>query len=103
MGKKTGFKEFDRQTIPDAEPLVRLGHWDEFHLEVDSAHLRDQGARCMDCGVPFCQSETGCPIDNMIPEWNDFVYRGRWRSASGSPPPHQQFPGVHGTCLPGAL
>ena len=81
MGKKTGFKEFARKTVPYSDPLVRLGHWDEFLEPVPEEHLREQGARCMDCGVPFCQSNTGCPIDNRIPEWNDHVYRNRWQLA----------------------
>ena len=79
MGKPTGFKEFERATIPYADPLVRLKTFDEFIEPVDEGQLKTQGARCMDCGVPFCQSETGCPIDNLIPEWNDLVYRGQWR------------------------
>jgi len=79
MGKPTGFKEFPRETIPYSDPLERISGWNEFTVDVPEEHLRTQGARCMDCGVPFCQSATGCPIDNLIPEWNDLVYRGRWR------------------------
>ncbi len=81
MGKKTGFLEFPRQAVPYHDPLLRLGHYREFLVPASDQHLRQQGARCMDCGVPFCQSEPGCPIDNLIPEWNDLVYRGRWRRA----------------------
>jgi NAD(P)H-dependent glutamate synthase small subunit len=69
MGKPTGFKEFPRATIPYGDPLKRVEGWDEFMVDVPEEHLRKQGARCMDCGVPFCQSTTGCPIDNLIPEW----------------------------------
>ncbi len=81
MGKPTGFKEIERQTIPYADPIGRLATFDEFALEVPVKHLNDQGARCMDCGVPFCQSATGCPLDNLIPEWNDLVFQGRWIEA----------------------
>ena len=81
MGKITGFKEFPRETTPYDAPLERIRHHREFLLEVPEEQLRRQGARCMDCGVPFCQSNHGCPIDNLIPEWNDLVYRGRWREA----------------------
>ena len=79
MGKPTGFKEFPRETVPYSDPLERVSGWGEFVVDVPEKHLRTQGARCMDCGVPFCQSATGCPIDNLIPEWNDLVYHGRWR------------------------
>ncbi len=81
MGKPTGFLEFDRQAMPSRDPLVRLSDWYEIYTRDDDKVLKSQGARCMDCGVPFCQSETGCPIDNLIPEWNDLVYQGRWRDA----------------------
>jgi NAD(P)H-dependent glutamate synthase small subunit len=81
MGKPTGFKEFSRQTVPYRDPLVRLSTFDEFLEPVPEEHLRTQGARCMDCGVPFCQSDSGCPVDNLIPEWNDLVYRGHWKEA----------------------
>ena len=81
MGKVTGFKEFPRETIPYSDPMKRISGWKEFTVDGPEEHLRKQGARCMDCGVPFCQSATGCPIDNLIPEWNDLVYRGRWREA----------------------
>lgn len=81
MGKVTGFKEVDRKTEPYRDPIVRLADYDELYTEHDEAHLRSQGSRCMDCGVPFCQSETGCPVDNLIPEWNDLVYNGRWEDA----------------------
>ncbi|MCA9202411.1 MAG: glutamate synthase, partial [Planctomycetales bacterium] len=81
MGKPTGFKEFPRKTVPYRLPLLRLEDYKEIYTEPDEDHLRTQGARCMDCGVPFCQSTTGCPVDNLIPEWNDLVYQGRWREA----------------------
>lgn len=82
MGKVTGFKEFNRKT-QDYRPVeLRLKDYGEiFTGQYDLNHLQEQGARCMDCGVPFCQSENGCPIDNLIPEWNDLIYNNRWQEA----------------------
>ncbi len=100
MGKPTGFKEFSRQAVPYVDPLKRLKTWDEFLVEVPEDHLRQQGARCMDCGVPFCQSATGCPIDNLIPEWNDLVYRGRWREALDRLHKTNNFPEFTGRTCP---
>jgi glutamate synthase (NADPH/NADH) small chain len=81
MGKPTGFMEFERRAMPSRPPGVRISDWYEIYTRADEHTLKQQGARCMDCGVPFCQSDTGCPIDNLIPEWNDLVYHGRWREA----------------------
>lgn len=88
MAKPTGFLEFTRQTPAEREPLARVHDWQEFHLHLDDATLQTQGARCMDCGIPFCQTgqlingmASGCPVNNLIPEWNDLVYRGLWREA----------------------
>jgi len=81
MGKPTGFKEFDRKKVAWRLPVVRLTDYDEIYTDPKVEQLREQGARCMDCGVPFCQSATGCPIDNLIPEWNDLVYNNRWQEA----------------------
>ncbi|MBE8190448.1 MAG: glutamate synthase subunit beta [Candidatus Thioglobus sp.] len=82
MGKVTGFKEFDRKTLDYRPPDSRLQDFDEiFSDEQNTQHLQEQGARCMDCGVPFCQSENGCPVDNLIPEWNDLVYKNKWQEA----------------------
>ncbi|MDI9446633.1 MAG: glutamate synthase, partial [Planctomycetota bacterium] len=64
MGKPTGFKEFCRATIAQRDPLLRTFDFDEFHSKPEEVHLRTQGARCMDCGIPFCMSSSGCPIDN---------------------------------------
>lgn len=100
MGKVTGFLEYPRRTVPDQEPLVRLGHWREFTEPVSNEHLRTQGARCMDCGVPFCQSDTGCPIDNLIPEWNDLVYKGRWQEANRRLHRTNNFPEFTGRVCP---
>lgn len=81
MGKPTGFKEFAREPVSYRLPIVRMEDFGEIFGEPDEKLLKKQGARCMDCGVPFCQSTTGCPIDNLIPEWNDLVYKGRWKEA----------------------
>ena len=80
MGKPTGFKEFERKTEPYRAPAERLLDYKEIYTEHDEQHLATQGARCMDCGVPFCQSDNGCPVYNLIPEWNDLVYKGQWLS-----------------------
>jgi glutamate synthase (NADPH/NADH) small chain len=88
MGNPTGFLDIERQLPADRDPLERVGDWQEFHLHMPEEGLADQGARCMDCGVPFCHTgeliggmASGCPINNLIPEWNDLVYRGRWQEA----------------------
>lgn len=82
MGKTTGFIEFDRKT-EDYRPVKdRINDYGEiFSGTHDIAHLQTQGSRCMDCGVPFCQSDNGCPVDNLIPEWNDLVYNDKWHEA----------------------
>ncbi len=100
MGKHTGFKEFPREVVPYADPLERIRHWKEFYVDVPEEHLKTQGARCMDCGVPFCQSATGCPIDNLIPEWNDLVYQGRWREALDRLHKTNNFPEFTGRTCP---
>ena len=100
MGKPTGFKEFPRETVPYSDPLERVSGWGEFMVDVPEEHLRTQGARCMDCGVPFCQSATGCPIDNLIPEWNDLVYHGRWREALDRLHKTNNFPEFTGRVCP---
>ncbi len=81
MGNPTGFKEFPREAEPYRDAAVRILDFDEIFTDHEADHLAIQGARCMDCGVPFCQSENGCPVYNLIPEWNDLVYQGRWREA----------------------
>ena len=100
MGKPTGFKEFQRQTIPYRLPLVRIDDYQEIYTTPADEHLATQGARCMDCGVPFCQSTTGCPIDNLIPEWNDLVYRGRWEEALDRLQKTNNFPEFTGRVCP---
>lgn len=88
MGKVTGFLEYQRETPADRSPKERIKDWNEFHLGMDEDHLRNQGARCMNCGVPFCHTgtllsgmATGCPVYNLIPDWNDMVYKGKWKEA----------------------
>ena len=100
MGKATGFKEFDRKKVPWRLPVVRVNDYNEVYTEADDAQLREQGARCMDCGVPFCQSATGCPIDNLIPEWNDLVYQGRWKEAVERLHKTNNFPEFTGRTCP---
>ena len=85
MGKPTGFKEFPRKSVAYRDAADRIGDFAEIFTEPVEDKLREQAARCMDCGVPFCQSHDGCPIDNLIPEWNDLVYNGRWRDALDLP------------------
>jgi glutamate synthase (NADPH/NADH) small chain len=88
MGKPTGFMEFGREPAHVRPPLERVKDWAETHPGYEEKTLRDQGARCMDCGTPYCHTGAmvagmamGCPIHNLIPEWNDLVYRGQWREA----------------------
>jgi NAD(P)H-dependent glutamate synthase small subunit len=100
MGKPTGFKEFERQAVPYRDPLERAGDFLEIFTAPAELQLRTQGARCMDCGVPFCQSESGCPIDNLIPEWNDLVYQGRWKDALDRLHKTNNFPEFTGRTCP---
>ncbi|MGA2543981.1 MAG: glutamate synthase subunit beta [Verrucomicrobiota bacterium] len=107
MGKPTGFLEYLRELPLDRSALERIRDWHEFHLHLDESKLREQGARCMDCGVPFCHTGTllngmasGCPINNLIPEWNDLVYRGLWREALGRLHKTNNFPDFTGRVCP---
>ena len=100
MGKPTGFKEFPRKPVAYRDASVRLNDFNEVYTDPDEDHLKQQGARCMDCGVPFCQSNSGCPIDNLIPEWNDLVYRGRWEEALNRLHKTNNFPEFTGRVCP---
>ena len=100
MGKPTGFKEFQREAVPYRDPVERAGDFLEIFTEPVVEQLRTQGARCMDCGVPFCQSNHGCPIDNLIPEWNDLVYQNRWRDALERLHKTNNFPEFTGRTCP---
>ena len=79
MGKPTGFIEIQRKKHPTRPVAERVNDWREVYLPYPKADLQMQGARCMDCGIPFCHQ--GCPLGNLIPDWNDFVYRDRWQAA----------------------
>ena len=79
MGKVTGFKEFDRELPKKIAPAERLENYNEFVQEYPAEKLNEQAARCMNCGVPFCHS--GCPLGNVIPEFNEAVYQGKWEEA----------------------
>ncbi len=107
MSKPTGFMEFARELPGSRAPVERIGDWLEFHEDLGEEKLRQQGARCMDCGVPFCQAGTlldgmavGCPINNLIPEWNDLVYRGLWREALERLHKTNNFPEFTGRVCP---
>ncbi len=100
MGKVTGFMEFDRNPAPYRDAAARLLDFQEIYTEHDVNRLATQGARCMDCGVPFCQSGEGCPIHNLIPEWNDLVYRGQWREALDRLHKTNNFPEFTGRVCP---
>ncbi len=100
MGKPTGFLEFERRPMPARRPDVRINDFFEIYERADLHQLREQGARCMDCGVAFCQSDTGCPIDNLIPEWNDLVYHERWKEAYHRLARTNNFPEFTGRICP---
>ena len=107
MGKPTGFIEHRRSVEMVRPPLERVADWREFHLLSDETELRNQGARCMDCAVPFCHTgnvlagaASGCPINNLIPEWNDLVYRGLWREAFDRLHQTNNFPEFTGRVCP---
>jgi glutamate synthase (NADPH/NADH) small chain len=107
MGKPTGFLEYQRELPSDKEPLERIKNWDEFHHHLPEEKLRNQGARCMDCGTPFCHTgevmsgmATGCPINNLIPEWNDLIYRGLWEEALARLHKTNNFPEFTGRVCP---
>jgi len=100
MGDPKGFLKFEREG-PSRRPVeLRVKDWKELYQPISDEKLRTQGARCMDCGVPFCQSETGCPVVNLIPEWNDLVYRGRWLSALKALHTTNNFPEFTGRLCP---
>jgi glutamate synthase (NADPH/NADH) small chain len=98
MGKVTGFLEYTRQVAERRPPAVRIRDWFEIYQPFPEETLRSQGARCMDCGVPFCH--TGCPLNNIIPDWNDLVYRGRWREAIRQLHTTNNFPEFTGRLCP---
>ena len=107
MGKPTGFIEYLRELPLDRPAVERIEDWNEFHLHMEEGKLREQAARCMDCGIPFCHTGTliggmasGCPVNNLIPEWNDLVYRGLWREALDRLHKTNNFPEFTGRVCP---
>jgi glutamate synthase (NADPH/NADH) small chain len=107
MGKPTGFLEYARELPTELTPSDRLRNWDEFHLPMPDEKVQTQGARCMDCGTPFCHTGTiisgmasGCPINNLIPEFNDLVYRGLWYEALERLHKTNNFPEFTGRVCP---
>jgi glutamate synthase (NADPH) small chain len=98
MGKVTGFLEHTRETPQRRAPAERIKDWFEVYLPFPEEKIRTQGARCMDCGVPFCH--TGCPLNNIIPDWNDLVYRGRWHEAIRQLHATNNFPEFTGRLCP---
>ena len=107
MGKPTGFIEYLRELPLDRSAVERIRDWNEFHLHLEQGKLREQAARCMDCGIPFCHTGTllsgmasGCPVHNLIPEWNDLVYRGLWKEALDRLHKTNNFPDFTGRVCP---
>jgi glutamate synthase (NADPH/NADH) small chain len=107
MGKPTGFIDYLRELPVDRTPVERVKDWKEFHHHMEEKKLRTQGARCMDCGVPFCHTgklisgmASGCPVNNLIPEWNDLVYRGLWHEALDRLHKTNNFPEFTGRVCP---
>lgn len=101
MGKVTGFLELDRVVESYRDVDIRINDYDEiFSSNHNLNQLQEQGSRCMDCGVPFCQSLDGCPIDNLIPEWNDLVYNNEWRNALERLEKTNNFPEFTGRVCP---
>jgi glutamate synthase (NADPH/NADH) small chain len=107
MGKATGFLEYERKTIANRTPLERVKDWDEIHEPFNEEKVQTQGARCMDCGTPYCHTgltlanmASGCPINNLIPEFNDLVYQGKWHDAYERLSKTNNFPEFTGRVCP---
>lgn len=107
MSTPTGFMEYKRELAVDRDPLERIKDWEEFHLHMSEEQLSTQGARCMDCGTPYCHtgielagSVSGCPVNNLIPEWNNLIYRGRWKEALDRLHKTNNFPEFTGRVCP---
>ncbi|MNH74734.1 Glutamate synthase [NADPH] small chain [compost metagenome] len=107
MSTPTGFMEFKRQLPGDRSPSERVKDWEEFHKHMSEEELRTQGARCMDCGTPYCHTgidmtggTSGCPVHNLIPEWNNLVYRGQWKDALDRLHKTNNFPEFTGRICP---
>jgi len=100
MGKPTGFMEFDRAVLKKEKAEERLKHFKEFESVFTREEAKTQGARCMDCGIPFCHGDTGCPVQNYIPEWNDLLYNGHWKEAVDNLHTTNNFPEFTGRLCP---
>ncbi|MED5018094.1 glutamate synthase subunit beta [Paenibacillus chibensis] len=107
MSTPTGFMEYSRQLPADREPAERIKDWEEFHKHLSEEELRTQGARCMDCGTPYCHTgidmaggTSGCPVNNLIPEWNNLIYRGLWKEALDRLHKTNNFPEFTGRICP---
>jgi glutamate synthase (NADPH) small chain len=98
MGDIKGFMKYKRRDFTKQPVEERLAHWNEFAEKMEEEILKQQGARCMDCGIPFCQS--GCPIGNIIPDWNDLVYKGQWKEALERLSKTNNFPEFTGRICP---
>src|SRR5918995_6902300 len=98
MGKATGFIEIHRKKQPTRPVEERVHDWNEVYLPWPTGELEMQGARCMDCGIPFCHQ--GCPLGNLIPDWNDFVYKGQWERALAALHATNNFPDFTGRICP---
>src|SRR6201989_3093522 len=98
MGKPTGFLEIERRDRPYEKREIRSRSWKEFVKPLPDAEVSKQAARCMDCGIPFCHQ--GCPVNNLIPDWNNLVYRDQWRTASESLHSTNNFPEFTGRICP---
>ena len=98
MGNPTGFMEIARQDRHYTPVEERISHFDEFLVPLENDDLVLQGARCMDCGIPFCHQ--GCPVSNIIPDWNDLVYKGDWRNALDALHSTNNFPEFTGRICP---
>jgi glutamate synthase (NADPH/NADH) small chain len=100
MGKVTGFLEIEREDARYEPASDRIRHWGEFTIPMSEGRVADQAARCMDCGIPFCHGDTGCPVHNQIPDWNDLVYNGDWEEASRNLHSTNNFPEFTGRICP---
>jgi len=107
MGKPTGFLDYSREVPQDRPPLERIGDWNEFHLALPQEKQVQQGARCMNCGTPFCHTgllisgmASGCPINNLMPEWNDLIFRNLWHEAINRLHKTNNFPEFTGRVCP---
>ena len=100
MGKVTGFLEIDRQT-PKYQPASdRIRHFREFAIPMSDTEVVKQAARCMDCGIPYCHGDTGCPVNNQIPDWNDLIYNDNWEEAARNLHSTNNFPEFTGRICP---